>query len=84
MTMRRISDPRVAQFWDRGRLVSHFMGEHDGRSIVWDRIAVYPEGAIWEDRPPEPLYFGGPVVQAAEAARVALKQALTGRQVQSH
>jgi hypothetical protein len=30
---------------------------------VWDYIAVYPRGAIWEGSPPEPLYNGGPVVR---------------------
>ena len=73
-TLRRISDTRAAQFWDRGRLVSHAMGEQDRRSVVWDYIAVYPSGAIWEDRPPEALYQGGPVVQVTEAARAALAQ----------
>jgi len=30
----RIFDTRAAQFWDKGRLVSHSMGEHDRRSVV--------------------------------------------------
>jgi hypothetical protein len=45
--LRRISDSRASQFWDRGRLISRSMGEHDRRSVVWDYIAVYPAGAIW-------------------------------------
>jgi hypothetical protein len=40
----RLSDSRVAQFWDKNRLISHSMGEHDRRSIVWDYLAVYPSG----------------------------------------
>jgi hypothetical protein len=28
------------------------MGEHDRHSVVWDYIAVYPPGAVWEDHPP--------------------------------
>jgi len=78
MTLSRMSDTRAAQFWDKGRLVSHAIGEHDRRSIVWDYIAVYSAGAVWEDRPPEAPYHGGPVVQVTEAARAAVAQALLG------
>jgi hypothetical protein len=75
-TLSRLSDSRVAQFWDKGRLISRSMGEHDRRSIVWDFISIYPAGALWEDKPPEALYAGGPVVKVAGPARAALAQAL--------
>jgi hypothetical protein len=75
-TLGRISAVHVTQFWDRGRLISHEMGEHDRGTIVWDHIAVYPDGAIWEDHPPKPLYSGGPVVRVADEAHAALTQAL--------
>jgi hypothetical protein len=78
----RISDSRAAQFWDKDRLISRSMGEHDRRSVVWDYIAVYPPGAVWEDGPPEALYHGGPVVRVTEPARAALDQALAGKAVQ--
>src|SRR5438105_14226573 len=72
----RISDTRAAQFWDKGRLISHLMGEHNRSSVVWDYIAIYPAGAIWKERPPQAVYIGGPVVRVTEAARAALGQAL--------
>ena len=72
----RIPDLRAEQFWDKGRLISHSMGEHDRRSVVWDYIAVYPAGTVWEDVPPQALYHGGPVVRVMEQARTALTQAL--------
>ncbi|HZQ53241.1 MAG TPA: hypothetical protein VFB14_13645 [Bryobacteraceae bacterium] len=75
-TLRRISDSRTRQFWDRKRLISHSMGEHNRRSVVWDYIAVYPAGVAWTDRPPHALYNGGPVVRVEEPAREALAQAL--------
>jgi hypothetical protein len=50
------------------------MGEHDRRNIVWDYVAVYPAGVTWEDRPPQAIYEGRPVVQVTEAARAALAQ----------
>ena len=74
-TLKRIADPRVSQFWDKERVISHSMGEHDRKSIVWDYIAVYPPGPLWQDRPPEPLYQGRPVVKVAEPARAALAKA---------
>lgn len=80
-TLGRISKGQVAQFWDKGRLVSHSMGEHDHRSIVWDHIAVYPAGAVWEDGPPQPLYSGGPVVRVLDEARAGVAQAFKGETV---
>ena len=45
-TLGRIPGAQAAQFWDKERV---------RRSIVWDYIAVYPRGAVWEASPPEPL-----------------------------
>jgi hypothetical protein len=78
----RLSDSRITQFWDKHRLVSHSMGEHDRHSVVWDYIAIYPVGEVWEESPPPALYHGNPVVQVTEAARAALAQALAGKQVE--
>ena len=78
-SLQRISDTRTEQFWDRGRLISHTMGEHDSHSVVWDSIAVYAAGALWQDRPPQSLYEGGPVVDVTQPARGALAEALKSR-----
>ncbi len=75
----RVSDTRATQFWDKGRLVSHFMGEHDRHSVVWDYVAVYASGTIWDNSPPESLYHGGPVVRVMEPVRAALDRALALR-----
>jgi hypothetical protein len=77
--LRRISDARAAQFWDKGRLISRSMGERNLDSVVWDYIAVYEPGTLWENRPPQALYHGGPVVQVTEAAHAALEHALSGK-----
>jgi hypothetical protein len=76
MTLGRISDWRAAQFWDKQRLISHSMGEHNRRGIVWDYIGVYPAGVTWNERPPQPLYEGRPVTQVTEPARAAIARAL--------
>jgi hypothetical protein len=78
----RLSDSRAAQFWDKHRLVSHSMGEHDRRTVVWDYVAVYPAGAVWGESPPVALYHGNPVVQVTEAARAAITQALVRKQAE--
>jgi hypothetical protein len=80
-TLARISVTRAAQFWDKGRVISQSMGEHDRGSIVWDYIAVYPVGAVWDQSPPQPLYSGGPVIQVIDETRTALAHALKGDQV---
>lgn len=78
-SLARISDARASQFWDKGRLISHRMGEHDRRSVVWDFVAVYPMGAVWSQSLPAPLYSGDPVVHVTAAARSALREALQGK-----
>src|SRR5690349_1814853 len=61
-TLRRISDVRARQYWDKGRLLSKAMGEKDDDSIVWDRVLVYQRGQVWGDgAPPEPLFADGTV-----------------------
>ena len=81
-TLGRISHERVTQFWDKDRLVSHSLGEHDRRRIVWDYIAVYPRSAVWEASPPQPLYSGRPVIGAVDEAHSALSKALNEVQAQ--
>jgi hypothetical protein len=79
-TLRRVSDNRASQFWDKGRLISRSMGERDRGSVVWDYVAVYPVGATWQDGPPEALYQGGPVIQVTGKARAAIGHALKEEQ----
>ena len=70
--LRRIHDPRVKQYWDRNRVLSHAMGEHDRPSVVWDYIAVYKPSQIWVDAPPQPEFTGRPVVRFIDGTREAL------------
>ena len=76
MTLGRISSSRAEQFWDKHRVVSRAMGEHDRESIVWDYAAVFPRGATWTDHPPKALYEGGPVIRTIDETRLAIAQAL--------
>ncbi|HZE80738.1 MAG TPA: hypothetical protein VE604_07525 [Candidatus Polarisedimenticolia bacterium] len=50
------------------------MGEHDRASVVWDYIAVYPPGAMWNEAPPKPTYSGHPVADVTSSAKQAINQ----------
>ena len=72
MALHRITDRRSRQYWDPDRVLSKQMGERDSDSITWDYVAVYRPGQRWDDKPPQPIYEGYPVVQAIEAAHRVL------------
>ena len=78
-TLKRISDPRASQYWDKGRLVSHLFGETDRGSIVWDHVAIYDPGKLWERSLPEPAYSDGPVVDVVSDARASLQRLMEAR-----
>jgi hypothetical protein len=87
----RVSDPRAAQFWDKSGTVSRAIapaivarGQDDDRhryrtkgELLWDTVAIYPAGARWAERAPEPAYTGGPVVTVASDLRNALQKSVT-------
>jgi hypothetical protein len=79
--LKRIPDLRASQYWDKQRLISHSMGEHDRHSVVWDHICVYAPGALWTDRPPRAIYEGDAVVKVVEPARAAVARALPSQGV---
>jgi hypothetical protein len=72
----RISDTQASQYWDRKRALSHVMGEHDRHSVVWDYIAVYAPGALWEGAPPKPDYSSHPVRDVIAGARESIQRLL--------
>jgi hypothetical protein len=78
IVLRRIRDPRVKQYWDSNRVLSHAMGEHDRPSVVWDYIAVYRPEQIWGDSPPQPAFMGRPVVRFIDGVRHALQSIYSG------
>ena len=70
----RVPDLRVVQYWDRRRALSHLMGEHNRASVVWDYIAVYAPGALWQDAPPKPVYSDHPVRDVIGGAKEAIQR----------
>jgi len=77
-TLGRVSDRRASQYWDKGHLISHLLGERDRHSVVWDYVAVYQPGALWDKVPPEPLYSHVPVVRSVNSTNGAIRRALQG------
>ena len=65
----RISDLRASQYWDRNRTLSHLLGERDRSTVVWDYIAVYTPGTMWQDAPPRPIYSNHPVRDVISGAK---------------
>lgn len=75
----RIPDARAAQYWDRSRALSHLLGERNRSTVVWDYIAVYQPGTLWQDAPPKPAYFDGPVRDVIAGAKDAIQRLLASR-----
>jgi hypothetical protein len=75
-SLARIPDLRAAQYWDRERVLSHLLGERNRSTVVWDYIAVYDSGTVWQDAPPRPVYSDHPVVDAMSGAKDAVQRLL--------
>ena len=58
------------------------MGETDHDSIVWDYVAVYEAGKLWDKAPPEVAYSGNPVVKVLDETRTAIRQQLASKTMQ--
>ena len=77
-TLRRISDVRASQYWDKEHLVSRLLGERDRASLVWDYVAVYQPGKLWDHSPPKPAYSNVPVVRGIGGTADVIQRLLQG------
>jgi len=75
-TLKRISDPRASQHWDKEHVISRLLGERDRSSVVWDYVAIYEPEKLWDQAPPEPAYSHVPVIQGVDGARAAIQKLL--------
>jgi len=78
----RLSDPRVAQYWDKDHLFAAQL-EHElaadadhpkpncctRNGIQWDQVAVYAQDARWDGQLPRAVFLDGPVVRAGEFSK---------------
>ncbi len=76
MTLKRLSDLRVSQYWDKEHLVSQAIGEGDRESVVWDYVAIYEPGSRWDQASPKAAYSSVPVVRAIDGTRDAIEKQL--------
>jgi hypothetical protein len=78
----RLSDPRVAQYWDQDHLFAaqlerELISDTDHpkpycctrKGIPWDEVAVYDRGARWDGQLPRAMFLDGPVVRASDFSR---------------
>jgi hypothetical protein len=72
----RIPDARATQYWDRKRALSRLLGEHNRSTVVWDHIAVYTPGTLWQDAAPTPVYSDNPVLDVISGAKDAIQRLL--------
>lgn len=59
-----VVDRRATHFWDNEQVVSDALSDAfaSGGGVVWDAFFVFGPDATWNDRVPEPLGSGAPVV----------------------
>lgn len=85
-----VHDRRARQYWDRERVLSedilrglradparYSLDEPlPDDTIVWDVVAVFPRGQLWDSDFPPPAYYGAPVVEAIDELRASLAKEL--------
>jgi len=92
--LERLSDARVEQFWDGGRLLSQRLiaiarahperlGPNQREQLakartVWDFIALFPSNAHWAEEPPFPEFSGAPVIHVMDEVKSRISAAETG------
>ena len=90
-TLGLLHDPRAMQYWDAGRAVSadivrsmtasparYGVDEHEiaPDTVVWDAVAVFPAGDLWERELPVPDFMDFPVVDSVNGLRASLASQL--------
>lgn len=78
-SLKRISDPRVQQYWDKDRLLSKAMGEKGSSSIVWDWVGVYSSESQWQSAPPKPAFEDGPIIDVLPKLTAAVERVAADR-----
>ena len=79
----RLSDVRVAQYWDKNHLFAEQLGQKINADAVqpqpnccnhkgtqWDEVAVYPQDAQWNGQLPRAVFLNGPVIRSLDFSKV--------------
>jgi len=81
----RLSDPRIAQFWDHDHILANQIEKDaaasqsqpnccEAKSILFDLAAVYPAAGKWTDHLPSPIIFDGPIVNVVQKIQPVFSQ----------
>lgn len=54
------------------------LGENDSSPVMWDYVAVYAKGTLWDKVPPKPIYSHVPVISGTEGLNDAIRPLLQG------
>ncbi len=78
----RLSDARVAQYWDESHLFAAELGRKINADVAqpkpsccnrngtpWDEVAVYPREAEWKSELPRAVFLNGPVVRSLDFSK---------------
>ncbi len=81
--MARLSDPRVAQYWDKNHLFAKQLARRlnsdsnhprprccNDSGVDWDELVIYRQDARWDDQLPRAVFLDGPVVNSLRFADV--------------
>lgn len=88
-TLARISDSRVAQFWDPHHLASREIKTslaannvplhgHTSSGNLWDLAALYSAGQPLRNALPAPAFINGPIVEVTPELRTQLERLAFG------
>jgi hypothetical protein len=83
LVLKRLTDARVRQYWDRRHLLAHWMAKDarppqpaqnccERNGALWDLVAVYPKHSRWTDTLSPATVFDGPVVDVIGDVEAAL------------
>jgi hypothetical protein len=78
----RLSDARVAQYWDKSHLFAEQLGQKINADMAqpkpsccnrngtqWDEVAVYRRDAKWNDELPHAVFLNGPVIRSLDFSK---------------
>ena len=76
---RALSDPRVANLWDGGRLAGRWFSTNVSHEpgFTWDAYFLYGRDAAWTSQPLPLISWGSPVLGAHDDLARDLKPLLT-------
>ncbi len=69
-----LGDRRVTNFWDEGKVIGPWFGQHvtNEGGIVWDAYFLYGPYARWDALPGPLVSSGGPVIGSTDQLRQSL------------